>query len=138
MIIILQSVFSSFKYFISGNYQARNQNNTPDNFEAPNNNGSNEIVEELLEAIQRYPFYLEKNEKMISIIFISVDENVHYSLICKNTDSINSIENRLIKEYPELSNTDNYFLYKGKEMNKFKIFEDYKIKNGDIITIIQK
>ena len=59
-------------------------------------------------------------------------------MICKNTDSINSIENKLIKEYPELSNTDNYFLYKGKEMNKFKIFEDYKIKNGDIITIIQK
>jgi molybdopterin converting factor small subunit len=75
---------------------------------------------------------------MISIIFISVDENVHYSLICKNTDTINSVETRLYREYPELSNTENNFLYKGKKMNKLKKFEDYKIKNGDIITIIQK
>jgi len=43
-------------------------------------------IKELKELNSRYPFVLEKNEKIMSVIFISVDQKVHFSIICKNTD----------------------------------------------------
>ena len=95
-------------------------------------------IDDLNQKIKRYFIILEENEKLISIIFISVDEKIHYSLICKNTDTINKIEAELYKEYPDYSETDNYFLCKGKIINKFQTFERNHIKNGDIIILNQR
>ena len=95
-------------------------------------------IDDLNERLKRYPIILEENEKLISIIFTSVDQKTHYSLICKNTDTINKIEAELYKEYPDYSETDNYFLCKGKTINKFQTFERNHIKNGDIIILNQK
>ena len=97
-----------------------------------------EKIEELTEKINRYPFILEKNEKMLSIVFISISQNVNYSMICKNTDSIHKLEEELYKEYPNLAESDNYFLCKGTIINKFKKFEELNIKNGDTILINQR
>ena len=96
-----------------------------------------DIIKDLNEKIKRYPFILEKNEKIISIIFSSVDQNVNYSLICKNTDTINRLEEKLCEEFPNLSERENYFLCKGKLLNKFHSFEKNHIKNGDIIVLNQ-
>ena len=92
---------------------------------------------DLKEQIKRYPFILEKNEKIMSIIFSSVDQNVNYSMVCKNTDTIHKLEERLYKEYPNLSERENYFLCKGKLINKFQTFEKNNIKDGDIIILNQ-
>ena len=97
-----------------------------------------EKIEELTEKINRYPFILEKNEKMLSIVFISISEKVNCSMICKNTDSISKLEEELYKEYPNLAESDNYFLCKGTIINKFKKFEELNIKNGDTILINQR
>ena len=96
-----------------------------------------EQINELKEKIKRYPFVLEKNERLISIIFYSVDQKVHYPMICKNTDTINKLEGKLYEEYPNLSERENYFLCKGGVINKFQSFEKNKIKNGDIIILNQ-
>ena len=98
----------------------------------------NEKIEELTEKLNRYPFILEKNEKMLSIVFISISEKENYSMICKNTDSIQKLEEELYKEYPNLAEGDNYFLCKGTVINKFKKFEELNIKNGDAILINQR
>ena len=58
----------------------------------------------------------------MSVIFTSVDQKAHYSIICKNTDTI-------------YSETDNYFLCNGQVINKFKTFEVNHIKNGDTIVL---
>ena len=71
----------------------------------------------------------------MSVIFTSVDQKAHYSIICKNTDTIHSLEAELYNEYPEYSETDNYFLCKGQVINKFKTLEVNHIKNGDIILL---
>jgi len=113
---------------------------------APNNlnNNDSEIVrlykkiEDLNEKINRYPFILEKDETMLSIIFMSVSQKVNYSMICKNTDTINKLEPELYKKYPELSETDNYFLCKGTVINRFKKIKELNIKNGDIIIMNQR
>ena len=94
-------------------------------------------INELKETIKRYPFILAKNENLIAIIFYSMDQKVHYPMICKNTDTINKLEDKLYKEYPELSERENYFLCKGTVLNKFTSFEKNKIKNGDIIILNQ-
>ena len=109
-----------------------------------NSNNSNEMIklykkiEDLQEKLKRYPFILEENEKLISIIFSSINQKMHYSIICKNTDKINKLEEELYREYPDFSETDNIFMCKGKILNKFKTFESNSIKNGDIILVNQK
>ena len=94
-----------------------------------------EKIEILQEKLKRFPFILEKNEKLMSIILSSVDEKIHFSIICKNTDTINKLEAELYREYPQFSETDNYFMCKGKVLNKFHTFESDKIKNGDVIIV---
>ena len=96
-----------------------------------------EQIKELKEKIKRYPFVLEKNERLMTIIFYSVDQKVHYPIICKNTDTIHKLEEKLYEEYPDLSVRENYFLCKGGLINKFQSFEKMKIKNGDIIVLNQ-
>ena len=95
-------------------------------------------VEDLTEKINRYPFILEKNEKLLSIIFTSFSEKYNYSIICKNTDTINKLEEILYKNYPELSEEDNDFLYNGKIINTHQKIEEINIKNGDTIVLRQK
>jgi hypothetical protein len=56
-------------------------------------------------------------------------------MICKNTDSISYLESKLYKEFPSFVESDNMFLCKGTVINKYKTFESYKIKNGDILIL---
>ena len=111
----------------------------------PNNsNNSNKMIElyekivDLQDKLNRFPFILEKNEKLMSIIFSSVSQNIHYSIVCKNTDDINKLERELYREYPQFSKTDNYFMCKGKVINKFDTFESNHIKNGYVILVNQR
>ena len=95
-------------------------------------------IDELNKKLKRYPINLEENEKLMSIIFTSVDQNAHYSIVCKNTETIHKLEEELYKEYPEYRVTDNYFLSKGQIINKFDSFEMNHIKNGDTIILNKK
>ena len=68
----------------------------------------NELLEELKskeneskEFKSNFPFDLKKGEKLMTVIFQSVDQKVHYAFICKNTDKFNIIENLLYDKYPE-------------------------------------
>ena len=58
-------------------------------------------------------------------------------LICKNTDNIHKIEEQLYNQYPQLMETENYFSFKGKLLNRFQVFEKNSIKNGDTIILKQ-
>ena len=96
----------------------------------------NEQIKDLNEKLNRFPFILEKDEKILSIIFTSVSQKINYSMVCKNTDTIHKLEEELYKEYPELAGANFYFLCKGTVINnKLKKLEELKIKSGDIIVI---
>ena len=81
------------------------------------------------------PYILDKNEKLMTIIFISFEEDIHYSLICKNTDKFNKIENLLYEKYPEYEESENYFTVNGNKIIKSKTIEQNKINNSDIIIL---
>ena len=112
--------------------------NSNDSFLKLNKDKEN-IINDLNEKLKRFPFILEKNEKLISVIFSSFDEKINYSVICKNTDNIHKIEDELYKEYPNLFENQNIiFLYKGKIINRYQTLESNHIKNGDTIILNYK
>ena len=95
-------------------------------------------IDDLNKKLNRYPFILEEDEKILSVIFTSISQKVNYSMVCKNTDSIYKLEEQLYTVFPELAETKNYFLCKGTVINRFKKFKELKFKNGDIIIINQQ
>ena len=97
--------------------------------------GLNEKIDDLNAKLKRYPFILEEGEKIMSIIFTSVDQKLNYSMICKNTDTINQLESKLYQEYSKLDRAHYYFICNGNVLNKFEKLEKLKIKNGDIILL---
>ena len=85
----------------------------------------------------RFPLEILENEKLISIIITSNDQNIHCSIICKNTDKFIKIENELYAKYPEYIESENYFLINGNKVNKYKSLDENKIKDSDIITLFK-
>ena len=97
--------------------------------------GLNEKIDDLNAKLKRYPFILEEGEKIMSIIFTSVDQKLNYSMICKNTDTISQLELKLYEEYPKLEGSKYYFICNGTVLKKFEKLEKLKIKSGDIIVL---
>ena len=92
-------------------------------------------IKDLELKITRFPFTLEKGEKLMTIIFITPDQKLHYSVICKNTEEFHKIEGQLYKEYPEYTENENYFILNGKKINRYKTLEQNGINNNDIIIL---
>ena len=83
----------------------------------------------------RFPFELLENEKLMTVIIMSGDQKIHYSIICKNTEKFTTIEHKLYEKYPEYLELENYFLINGNKVNKYKSLDENKIKNSDIISM---
>ena len=101
----------------------------------------NELWEEIRirdKIISSYPVQLLEGEKLLSIIFVSIDKKINYSVICKNTSKFNEIENILYDAYPEYAEKENYFSVNGKDINKYESLEFNNIQNNDIITLMNK
>ena len=113
-----------------------NQNKEKDNII----NLMNKIIEkdeEIKQLKSVMPFEIRKGEKLISVIFRSVDQNILYSIICKNTDKFTTIENLLYEEYPKYRDSENIFLFNGKTINKYLSLEENNIINSAIIMLNQ-
>ena len=93
------------------------------------------VIEDLRLKLSRFPFELSEGEKLISIIFTSTDQKIHYSIICKNTDIFYNLELKLYQKYNELSDLENYFTVNGRRVNKTKNLEFNKIKDNDVIIL---
>ena len=73
-----------------------------------------------------------------NIIIIEFDQTVNYrSVMCKSTDTFSIIENIIYDEYKELKRNDYYFLANGNVINKSKTLEQNKIRDKDVITMIE-
>ena len=93
--------------------------------------------DELNELKSKIGFDLKKEEKLMTIIFISFDEQIYYSVICKNTDKFNRIEELLYEKYPEFKISENYFFHQEKKINRFNTIEENGIKYSDLIILNQ-
>ena len=118
----------------------KNRNNNNVNVGNPNDLlqsiiKKDKIIEDLRAKLSRFPFELSEGEKLISIIFTSTDQKIHYSIICKNTDIFYSLELKLYQKYNELSELENYFTVNGRRVNKTKNLEFNRIKDNDVIIL---
>ena len=93
--------------------------------------------EEIQEMKSRYPFELLKGEKLISLIFMSYNQEIHYSLICKDSDKFTNVENLLYDEFPKFRETENCFISEGNKINKYKTLKENNLKNGSIVMLYQ-
>ena len=124
----------------NNNNQNNNINNNNINLGNPNELlqsiiKKDRIIEDLRLKLSRFPFELSEGERLISIIFTSTDQRIHYSIICKNTDIFYNLELKLYQRYNELSELENYFTVNGRRVNKTKNLEFNKIKDNDIIIL---
>ena len=92
-------------------------------------------IKELKLKLSRLPFILEEGESLLSITFITPDQHLRYSVICKNTDEFHKVEGQLYKKYPEYSENENFFIVDGRKINKYKTIEENRIKNSAIILL---
>jgi len=92
---------------------------------------------ELKEFKLKLPFDLSKEEKIMTVIFISTEQKIHDSFICKNTMKFNVLENLLYDKYKEYRETNNYFMCDGKNINKYKSLEENQIENNGIISLFK-
>ena len=66
-------------------------------------------------------FDLKEGEQLLTVIFVSGDQKLHYSFICKNTEKFNNVENnRLYEIYPQYQEVENFFYIHGNKIIKSK------------------
>ena len=100
-----------------------------------NNYQINKILELENEIKKLETYFLSPGEKLITVKFISVDQVINFSVTAKNNDKFSKLEDILYDKYPEYKDKKNYFLFKGKIINKKKTLEENKIKNNDVLTL---
>ena len=92
-------------------------------------------IKDLKLKLSKFPFELNENENLMSIIFTTVDQKFYHSIICKNSEKFNYIENRLYEHYPDYQENENYFTVNGTKIIKSRSLEENKIHNNDIIIL---
>ena len=81
------------------------------------------------------PFQIKEGEKIMCVIFVTGNQEVHYPFICKDKQKFNELENLLYEKFPNYKETENFFTVNGNKINKSKTLEENKIKDGDIILL---
>ena len=80
------------------------------------------------------PFELREEEKLLSVIIQSTDDqSIHLSIICKNTQVFNEVENLLFTRFQNYKDINVYFTCNGTLVNRHKTFEENNIKDGQVI-----
>ena len=74
--------------------------------------------------------------QMRCVHFISTDSKVHFSVPCLGDDLFVEIEKKLYEQFPEYTETNNYFLSQGKQILRFKTISQNNIGNGLPVTLI--
>ena len=85
--------------------------------------------------LERFPFDLCENEKIMSVIISTEDKTILYSIITKNTDKFLRVEEKFYDAFPEFGKVENSFYINGNKINKYQTLEENAIKNSELIII---
>ena len=77
----------------------------------------------------------KEKEKKITIKFISTDQKIKCSIICKKSDNFKVIENKLYQYYPVLKIKKLTFLANGSKINRNETLKNNGINKDNIILI---
>ena len=79
-----------------------------------------------------------KNEKLFSINFTSVDQSFLYPITCNENDSISKLEQEVYNEYPKYKDYNTYLTVNGNVIKRFKTLEENGIKNGYRVLLVDQ
>ena len=75
---------------------------------------------------------------IIVINFVSDDSKImNCGIKCLPDDTFAEVEEELYKIYDEFRNSNNYFLYHGTQILRFKKIKENKIEDGAVIELIK-
>ena len=118
----LKEIDSKYKYNISSNV----------------NNSILDLINHIEIFKKKLGFDLNKDDNLMIVTFTSTDQQIiNHSFICKNNLQFNLLENMIYNAYPRLreNSNSNFFLFRGKPVNRFKTLDENGIKNLDVITL---
>ena len=77
-----------------------------------------------------------KFNDILSVHFISMDQNINYPIKCLKTDTFAEIEEKLYQKYDNYRNSNNNFVANGRVILRFKKIYENGIKDGDKVTLV--
>ena len=80
-------------------------------------------------------FIIVEKDEIISVMFVSNDQRIMYSVACRIYDKFSYVKQKLYLEFPELGDRKVIFLYMGELLNESLTLEENCIKNGAHILI---
>jgi predicted RNase H-like nuclease (RuvC/YqgF family) len=92
-------------------------------------------IKNLKGKLERFPFELCENEKIMSVIISTEDKTILYSVIAKNTDKFLRVEEKFYDAFPEFGKVENSFYINENKINKYQTLEENAIKNSELIII---
>jgi len=90
--------------------------------------------EKYIDELLIFPPIDDYKKEFLSVIFSSTSLSIHYSMICKKTDTFKKLENELYEAYPEYKKTEFVFLCNGFIIEKNKTINKNGVKDHDTIT----
>ena len=118
------------------NDKISNENNNISNNINLSQNASQSSNVNSINSITSYCKTINLNKKEIMVLkFISSDQYLNYSIVCKSTDKFNLVINRIFDIYPEYIEKKCFFMCNGNVINEYKDIQENKIKNGDTILV---
>ena len=75
------------------------------------------------------------NDKII-INFISLDNNIHFTVSCLKTNLFAEIEAKLYEIYPQYREKNNTFVANGVQILRFKTIAENNLDNGTTVALI--
>ena len=118
---------------------AKKNQNSQKNESSISKEEKDELVQRILNKdndIAKLRSELDKIEKdLISIIFINEEKTIHYSLVVKCSEKLNTSESRLMDKYPEEKDNEYDYYFKEKRLNKNRTYKESNLDNGSIITL---
>ena len=106
------------------------------------NNSNNNKKDEEINALKLKLQNISKNTKLVSeneiacVYFTSTDNKINYPIPCLNSNVFAEIEEKLYLEYPEYRETNNYFIFNGNQMLRFKTIKENKIINSKPVILV--
>ena len=88
-----------------------------------------------LKLFDKYYIDNNKNEKLFSINFTSVDQSFLYPITCNENDSISKLEQEVYNEYPKYKDYNTYLTVNGNIIKRFKTVKENGIKKGNAILV---
>ena len=93
------------------------------------------LKNELYRVKKKVKNLYDVEEEVIAVVFISLDQKIHFPMSCKISDIFEKLEEKLYLEYPHYKKKNTYFIANGNMVIKSETLEKNGIKNGDAIIM---